>query len=432
MNSTRMSTASSEPVAPLVEHFFRHESGRLVSVLTGIFGWQSFDLVEEMVQATLVDALQSWRIRGIPDNPSGWMHRVAKNKVLDALRRQEIAQRVTREWAARRSNQEADIDKLFLDSQIEDSQLRMIFACCHPRLTRENQLALTLKALGGFGISEIARALLVAEEAVKKRLQRATRDLVDHQVSLDPPPAEELGARLNVVHQVLYLIFNEGHSATGGESAIRMDLCEEAARLCFLLCSHAQFCTPATHALMALMLFHAARLDSRLDPQGSVLLMEEQDRSRWDQALIHQAKVFLDRSARGTVITTYHLEAGIALCHCSASSYADTDWPAILRLYDALLTLHRSPIYLLNRAIVVAQIEGPQAGIRELSEMGAAAALNRYHLFDATLGELYRRTGELAKARKHLEAARQKTNSQFDREIIDRQLAKCSEVSVPR
>jgi RNA polymerase sigma-70 factor (ECF subfamily) len=422
-----MSTTQPEPVAPLVEHFFRHESGRLVSVLTGVFGWRNFDLVEEMVQATLLDALQSWRVKGIPDNPSGWIHRVAKNKVLDTLRRQGIGQRVSREWAAQHTHEAQGIDDLFLDSQIEDSQLRMIFACCHPRLARENQLALTLKALGGFGISEIARALLLGEETVKKRLQRATRDLAENQVELDAPPASELVSRLEVVHQVLYLIFNEGYSSTAGASAIRVDLCEEAARLCHLLCSQQQCCTPSTFALMALMLFHAARFEARLDHQGYVLLLEDQDRSRWDRSLIQQAKHYLDRSARGTVASPYHLEAGIALLHCSAKNYAETDWRAILRLYDALLTKQRSPVYLLNRAIVVAQIDGPEAGIKALEQANENEALNRYHLFDGTLGELYRRAGDMTKARHYLELARSKTSSPFEHEIIDRKLAKCSE-----
>jgi RNA polymerase sigma-70 factor (ECF subfamily) len=412
-----------EPVAPLVEHFFRHQAGRLVAVLTRIFGWRNFDLVEDMVQATLVDALQAWRVRGAPDNPAGWVHRTAKNKILDALRREKIGQRARVQWAAPRPAHAEGLDELFLDAEIEDSQLRMIFACCHPHLARENQLALTLKTLCGFGNSEIARALLVSEETVKKRLQRAKNDLIDHQVALEPPPASELARRLDGVHQVLYLLFNEGYNSTEGETAIRADLCEEAARLCHLLCSQPRCRTPATHALMALMLFHAARLDARLDPRGSLLLMEEQDRSKWDHQLIGRALEFLDRSAEGKVVSAFHLEAGIAYHHCSAKSYAETDWPAILRLYDALLTLQRSPVYLLNRAIVVAQIEGPQAGIRALDEAGRDGALRHYHLFDATLGELYRRAGDPARARQHLEAARQKTNSPFDREVIDRRLA---------
>jgi RNA polymerase sigma-70 factor (ECF subfamily) len=420
-----MASAQPEPVAPLVEHFFRHEAGRLVSVLTRIFGWRHFDLVEDMVQATLLDALEAWRVRGVPDNPSGWVHRIAKNKILDALRRDQIGQRVLGEWAAGRPTHEEALDDLFFDSEIEDSQLRMMFACCHPHLARENQLALTLKALCGFGNAEIARALLVGEETVKKRLQRATRDLVEQQIALDPPAAGELAGRLDSVHQVLYLLFNEGYSSSEGETAIRADLCEEAARLCHLLCSHPRFRTPAADALLALMLFHAARLESRLDQGGSVLLLEEQDRSKWDRGLIGCAQQFLARSAEGTVLSPFHLEAAIACHHCTAASVADTDWPAILRLYDALLRVHRSPVYLLNRAIVLAQIDGPHAGIRALEEAGQDAALRHYHLFEATLGELYRRGGDLARARRHLEAAREKTTSPFDRELLDRRLAQC-------
>src|SRR5262249_16674935 len=250
----------------------------------------------------------------------------------------------------------------------------------------------------GFGSAEIARAMLVSDETIRKRLQRATRDLIHHDIALDPPSGDELAQRLDGVHQVLYLLFNEGYSASAGESAIRTDLWEEAARLCHLLCCDPRFTTPATHALMALMLFHAARLEARLDSHGSILLMEEQDRGRWDRRLIRRAQEFLSQSAEGNVISPFHLEAAIACHHCTAESYAGTDWPAILRLYDALLTLHRSPVYLLNRAIVVAQIDGPHAGIRALDEAGRDPALQRYHLFDATLGEFYRRAGDLARA----------------------------------
>jgi RNA polymerase sigma-70 factor (ECF subfamily) len=420
-----MTTAQSEPVAPLVEHFFRREAGRLVAVLTRFFGWRNFDLVEEMVQATLVDALQSWRIRGIPENPSAWVHRVARNKVLDSLRRREIQRKVTLEWAANRAARREGIDDLFLDTSIEDSQLRMIFACCHPFLARENQIALTLKTLCGFGISEIARALLVPGETIKKRLQRATLDLVNQNVRLEPPDRAQLIERLDAVHQVLYLIFNEGYSSSKGESPIRADLCEDAAHLCYMLCSHPDFSTPTTRALMAIMLFHAARLDARLDDHGSVLLMEDQDRTRWDARLIHRAQQFLDASAEGTIISAFHLEAGIALHHCTAKSYAETNWRAILLLYDKLLSIHRSPVYLLNRAIVVAELEGPASGIRALEEAAGNKSLQNYHLYDATLGEFYRRAGDFEEARRCLETAKQKTRSPHDHAIIDRRLARC-------
>jgi len=408
-----------------VEHFFRREAGRLVAVLTRFFGFRNFDLVEEMVQSALLEALQSWRVRGVPANPSAWVHKVAKNKILDALRRDDLGRRVCEEWAVSRPSGSAGLDDLFLDTAIEDSQLRMIFACCHPVLARENQLALTLKTLCGFGVPEIARALLINEETVKKRLQRATRELATNHVSLEPPDATQLIERLDAVHQVLYLIFNEGYSSTKGESAIRADLCEDAAYLCHLLCSHPRCSTSTTRALMALMLFHAARLEARLDEQGSILLMEDQDRTKWDERLIRRARDFLDQSAEGTTVSPFHLEAGISLYHCSAKCYSETDWPAILRLYDALLTLHRSPVYLLNRAIVIAEIEGPCAGIRALRETEQESALRHYHLFDATLGELYRRSGDMERARQYLEAARRKTASPHDQAIIDHRLAQC-------
>jgi predicted RNA polymerase sigma factor len=228
------------------------------------------------------------------------------------------------------------------------------------------------------------------------------------------------------VHQVLYLLFNEGYSSSHGDSAIRADLCEEAARLCNLLCLQPRFGKPATRALMALMLFHAARLEARLDPGGAFLLMEEQNRNKWDHRLIWRARDYLNESAEGTAISPYHLEAAIACHHCTAKSYAETNWLAILQLYDALLKIHRSPVYLLNRAIVIAEIDGPSAALHALADLGEDPALQRYHLFDTTLGELYRRSGDFARARQHFEAACSKTDSRFDRELIARRLSKCS------
>ena len=419
-----MSTAL-EPVAPLVEHFFRHESGRLVAVLTRLFGWSHYDLVEDVVQETLLDALQAWRVRGVPDNPPAWIRRVARNKILDALRRGRIGERALRECAPERPGADVGLDELFDDSAIEDSQLRMMFACCDPRLDRADQVALTLKALCGFGHAEIARALLLGEETVKKRLQRATRALGERGAVLEAPRDEELDPRLDGVHQSLYLLFNEGYSASRGERAMRIELCEEAARLCHLLCSQPRFATPATQALMALMLFHAARFDARVDGAGAFLLIDEQDRTLWDRALIERAREFLDASAAGRAVSTFHLQAGIASLHCAAPSYAETDWHGILRLYDALIAIDPSPVYVLNRAVVVAEIDGPLVAIRAVESVASDPALRRYHLLDATLGELHRRAGDLDRARACFAEARAKTTSEFDRELLDRRLAAC-------
>jgi RNA polymerase sigma-70 factor (ECF subfamily) len=417
---------AAEPAARLVEHFFRHESGRLVSVLTRLFGLRNLDLVEDMVQSALLEALQAWRVSGVPDNPSAWMHRVARNKVVDALRHRETVLRLAPGWSRLRPlATEPGFDDLFLDSEIEDSQLRLMFACCHPALVRENQIALTLKALCGFSNAEIARGLLLPEETVKKRIQRARQQLVEQGVNLAVPAALELVDRLDSVHQCLYLLFNEGYATLSGDAAVREDLCEEAARLCHLLCGHARVRSPATFALLALMLFHAARFEARTDAQGRLLLLEDQDRTKWDQDLIARARWFLDQSAAGRSVSTFHLEAGIALLHSSAPSFAETDWQAILKLYDALVQMRPSAIYELNRAIVLAHLEGPAAGIRRIESFASDPSLRHYHLVDATLGELYRRAGDKPRALEHLERARAKTQSACDRELLDRRIAAC-------
>jgi RNA polymerase sigma-70 factor (ECF subfamily) len=415
-----------DTTAPLVEHFFRHEAGRLIASMTRMFGIANVELVEDMVQSALLEACRVWRQRGVPENPAGWIHQVARRRVLDALRHRAIVARLAPDWARSRSiSDPAFVDDLFLDSGIEDGQLRMIFACCHPSLDREDQIALTLKVLCGFSNTEIGRALLAAEEAIKKRIQRAKRRLVEQGVELDVPTAADLSQRLDSVHQCLYLLFNEGYAASGGERAIREELCEEAARLTHLLCQHAHCNAPATMALLALMLFHAARLSARTDSEGRLLLLEDQDRSLWDRRLIGVAQSYLDRSARGASLTTYHLEAGIARLHCSAATFAETDWAELLRLFDMLIALQPSPIYQLNRAIVLSHLSGPAAAIRELLQLADAQQLRGYHFLDATLGELYRRTGDFGRARQHLMAARAMSITAADREVLDRRLALC-------
>ena len=296
---------------------------------------------------------------------------------------------------------------------------------------RENQIALTLKSLCGFSNAEIARGLLISDETAKKRIQRARQQLIEQGVDLSVPAIEELADRLDSVHQCLYLLFNEGYAASSGDAVIRLELCEEAARLCHLLCGHAHSRSPATFALLALMFFHAARFEARTDAQGRLLLLEDQDRSKWNQDLIARARWFLDQSAEGKMISPFHLEAGIAMLHSTAPSFARTDWKEILKLYDVLINMHNSPIYELDRAIVLAHLEGPAAGIRAIESLAGEHSLRHYHLVDATLGELYRRAGDMARARKHLERAREATQSVCERELLDRRLAACTIVTVP-
>lgn len=424
---TDLAVSDGGSTALLVEHFFRHEYGRLVSILARIFGLRRLDLVEDMVQAALVEALRAWRVRGAPENPSAWVHRVAKNKIRDALRRDAVLQRVAPEVVRDRPQEIApDLDKCFAEPQIEDAQLRMIFACCHPSLSRENQLALTLKALGGFSFAEIARGLLLPEETVKKRIQRAKEKLIADGVELDPPGAADIRPRLDAVHACLYLMFNEGYAATQGDSLIRGDVCEEAARLCHLLVSHRETHSTVGEALLALMLLHAARENARTDAQGRLLLLEEQDRTRWDHRLIAEGKRRLDLSARGQPISTYHLEAGIAWTHCQAESLAQTNWPRILTLYDMLIAMRDSPIYRLNRAIVIAEIEGPAAALAALLPLREDTALKNYHLIDSAIGEMHRRLKDFTAATKSYERALTACRSLREREFLHARLLECT------
>lgn len=406
-----------------MEHFFRHESGRLVSQLARHFGLQYLDVIEDTVQSALLEALRTWRTAGVPDNPGGWIRQVARNRILDGLRHQRMAEQHAGTLA--RLTPDAvlpDLDDLTLDGEIADSQLRMMFACCHPALPEEDRVALTLRTLCGFHFAEIARALVISEDAAKKRLSRAKQLLVQAQVELDVPGPSEVEARLAAVQRVLYLLFNEGYLSTLGEQTIRQEVCEEAVRLTLILVDHPIAGTPSTHALCALMLLHAARLEARTDGDGRLLLLDEQDRTKWDRDLIALGRRCLDRSARGERITEYHLEAGIALEHCDAASVAETNWPQILRLYDLLVQANPSPVCRLNRAIAVSQVHGAQAGLDALADPLLQKELQHYHLLPATLGELQRRLGNVTAARQHFEAALTLTRSPADAEILQRKL----------
>jgi len=404
----------------LVDHFFRHQHGKLVAVLTGVFGLANLELVEDVVQSALLQALDTWKIHGIPDAPAAWMYRVARNKALDVIRQRQTADRLNPEWRSLREidSSTEEFDRLFLSSEIADSQLRMIFTSCHPDLPDESQIALTLKTLCGFTTHEIARALLTTEDNVKKRITRAKRKFLDGDIQFEVPAGEALKVRLSSVHTVLYLLFNEGYSSSKPDELIRRDLCEEAVRLCLLLFEHPASKSQETAALLALMLLHASRFDARLDDRGNMLLLEEQDRALWDRRLIAHGIEYLTESASGNRISRYHLEAAIAAQHSLAPSFAETNWPAILSLYDDLTRLYPSPIHDLNRAIVIAQISGPDAGIEAIHNIQGIESLQDYHLLHATIGEFHRRAGRTDQAREYLRRAIRCTVSESERRLL--------------
>ena len=391
----------SDDIHTTVDHLFRHRAGQMVASLTRIFGLGQIDLVEEAVQEAMVRALKSWPFRGTPANSTAWLIQVAKNHLLDRLRRQSLWQ--SKEDHVQRSivalHESAAGDEPAFAREVRDDQLRLVFTCCHPAIPPDQQIALTLKTVGGFSTAEIARAFLAKEATVAQRLVRAKRRLRLEGVELRMPPPDELARRLDPVLEVVYLMFNEGYSAHEGEDLVRTDLCHEAIRLAGILASHPVTGGPRVHALAALLCFQAARLATRVDADGDLLLLAEQDRSRWDPALLRRGVRFFERSASGDQLTAYHLQAEIAACHALAPSFEATDWRRILAAYDALIEVTPSPVVALNRAIALSHVAGPETGLEALVAVAAAPAMGRYYPLFATRGELLRRAGREREAR---------------------------------
>lgn len=393
-----------EPVDGLVANLFRHEAGRMVSTLTRVFGISRMGMAEDVVQETLLAALQQWRYKGVPENPTAWLYRVAKNRALDLLRHKAMSERKLAD-IAREHAEESALDKAFLTHEIEDDQLRMIFTCCHPALTPESQVALTLKTLCGLSVTEIARAFLTDDRALAQRLVRAKKTLKESGVLFEVPEGNELADRLDSVLKTLYLLFSEGYNAHDGDLLIREELCAEAIRLAELLARHSAGNEPKVFALLALMYFQASRLPARTDSAGDLLLLQDQDRSLWDRAMISRGYHYLQIAGQGNGVSVYHLEAGIASCHAAAESYDATNWPAVLEWYDALLEMTRSPVVALNRAVALSMVDGPPAGIAVLAAIQNEKALQNYYLLPASLAQLYEQAGDHAAARYQYERA---------------------------
>lgn len=389
-----MATRGSHPppgdgdVPRVVEHLFRHEAGKIVATLTRVFGFEHLDLAQDVVQEALIRALQSWPYYGIPDNPAAWIMRVSRNLALDFVRRDKVFRDKAAEIARRMDRQHpARADDTLRQADLQDDRLLLLFACCHPLLPAEMQVALALRHLCGFSVTEIARAFLTSEAAIAKRLARAKQKLREARVAFELPEPGELPQRLDGVWQTLYLLFNEGYKASSGEQLVRHELCREAIRLASLLVEQPAGNLPGTRALLALMLLDAARLPAREDAEGNLLRLKEQDRSRWDRTLIARGMLHLAQSAAGDELTRFHLEAGIAACHCAAGDYASTDWRRILSLYDRLIELDGSPVVALHRAVAVAHVHGPEAGLQALAPVREREELRSYYLFYAVLGE---------------------------------------------
>jgi RNA polymerase sigma factor (sigma-70 family) len=388
MSESSINGAEPREVSQAVEHLFRHESGKMVAILTGIFGIEHLTLAEDVVQEALARALQTWPFYGVPKNPSAWIMRASRNLALDVVRRQKTFRKKEAEIVRLMERENPAPDAvIFTEQEIADDRLRMMFVCCHPQIPADAHVPLALKTLCGFSITEISRAFLTTDAAIAKRLTRAKQKIREAQIPFEIPTGAELTRRLDGVLQSLYLLFNEGYKASGGEKLIREDLCHEAIRLTALLAAHPAGNQPGTHALLALMFLNGARLPARVDAGGNILRLQEQDRSSWDQAMIARGMFHFSQSAAGKEVTGYHLEAAIATCHCAAKDYESTNWRQILSLYDKLVERDDSSVAALNRAVAVANVHGPQAGLEALTVVRKRKELSSYYLLYAVLGE---------------------------------------------
>jgi len=411
-----------------IETLFKRESGRLISVLTRIFGPHNLELAEDVVQESFVAALAAWSEDGIPESPAAWLLTTARNRAIDTIRRErtrrtfasDLATYLDSEWTLA-----GTVDEAFGSDAVRDDQLRMIFMCCHARLTPENRLTLILKTLCGLSVPAIARALLTTEAAVNKRLYRTRRSLEGVEFALPAP--DELAAALDTVHRVLYLLFNEGYLSTGDEP-VRRELCRDAAFLTKLLVDTPEASSSDTIALLALMCFGAARLDSRVDDRGRLVPLDRQDRSRWDRELIREGFGYLARSSAMDRVTggPYHFEAAIAARHCSAPTFADTDWISICNLYDRLLEVAPSPVTALNRAVAVSYRDGPRAALPLVEAIREDGSLPHGPAVAAVLANLYTRAGSPDAARRYLDEALARAPTEHERQLIERQFEAAS------
>jgi RNA polymerase sigma factor (sigma-70 family) len=397
----------------------------MIAVLTRIFGIHNLELVEDTVQETFLKALQVWKFNALPDNPSAWLMQVARNRTIDLIRRQQKLADISGELQHRiQSDTENTIQHFFLDTEIADSQLRMIFTCCHPALSPEDQVALTLKTISGFGVQEIARALVSNDAAIQKRIYRAKENIRTNEVRFEIPIGLALAERLETVHTVLYLLFNEGYSSLKADELIRHDLCAEAMRLCKLLTEHKIVAQPSCFALLSLMCFQASRFDSRLGEDNTIVLLQHQDRSKWDRELMALGYHFLNQSATGDRLSVYHIESAIAAEHCLAPDFESTNWDALLKLYNYLLERKPIPIVQLNRSVILARTADVETAIDTILDIpNIVELLDRHYIYAAVLGDLYGKARNSTEACRLLAKAYELTPSLAEKKLLQEKLA---------
>jgi RNA polymerase sigma factor (sigma-70 family) len=422
--STAPAQTASTDLHRVVDAVWRMESARIVGALTRVTG--DVGLAEELAQDALVAALEQWPDSGVPAKPGAWLMATAKHRAIDTFRRADTLRRKTEEIGRQLDEAEEPDWAAALDETVEDDVLRLIFIACHPVLSREARVALTLRLVGGLTTDEIARAFLVPEKTLAQRIVRAKRTLAAAHVPFETPAGPEFAARIGSVLEVLYLVFNEGYSATAGEDLIRPSLCQEAMRLGRILAGLVPG-EPEVHGLVALMEIQASRLAARVGPGGEAVTLTDQDRGRWDRVLIKRGLAALERAEEsGTALGPYALQAAIAACHARAATVEDTDWARIAALYEALAELTKSPVVQLNRAVAVSRAYGPAAGLEMADALADEPALRSYHLLPTVRGDLLEQLGRLDEARKEFEAAASLTRNERERALLLDRAAACA------
>jgi RNA polymerase sigma factor (sigma-70 family) len=415
-----------------IDAIWRIESPRIIASLARIVG--DIGLAEDLAQDALVVALEKWPQSGVPDKPGAWLMATAKHRAIDQLRRRSMAARKHEELGRdREAEQEIATEELEtqIDDHIGDDLLRLIFTACHPVLSTEARVALTLRLLGGLTTDEIARAFLVSEATVAQRIVRAKRALADAHVPFEVPRQAEMASRLSSVLEVIYLIFNEGYSATAGDDWMRPALCEDALRLGRTLAELSPM-EPEVHGLVALMEVQASRSGARVGPSGEPVLLLDQDRGRWDQLLIRRGLAALDRAERlGGARGSYALQAAIAACHVCARTAAETDWPRIAELYGELARVAPSPVVELNRAVAVGMASGPAAGLALVDQLAKDPSLESYHLYSSVRGDLLKKLDRLEEARAEFERAASLTRNARERALLLERAAECAAAPAP-
>jgi RNA polymerase sigma factor (sigma-70 family) len=417
--------SSHENINQLVDHLFRHESGKMVAVLSRLLGLQNLETAQDIVQDTLLQAMNSWKYNEVPDNPSAWLYKVARNKAVDYLRRQQTFRKLSPEYAHLVQSEwtlAPTVYQLFLEHEIQDSQLRMMFACCHPSIPPESQVALILKTLCGLSNYEIAKAFLTNEETVQKRIYRAREKIRSENVELEVPAGPALPERVDAVLKSLYLLFNEGYHSYHPHFLIREDLCHEAMRLCHLLTEHPLTAFPRSKSLLSLMCFQASRLNARLDDKGNTILLKYQDRSKWYRPLIQKGFDYLDEATEPFEPCTYQLEAAIASLHASAPSFEKTDWRSIYHLYEMLYQMQPNPIVAMNKAIASAYAISREQALGELQQV---TGLEHHHLYHVAIGEIYFELAKKESAKRCFEKAYSLTDSAAVKQLLTEKIALC-------